>query len=74
MVPSKNWNVVKKSPVIIEDKVWIGTRSIILKGVTVGEGAIVGAGSVVTKDVQPWTVVAGNPAQKIKELRCQTKV
>lgn len=42
---------------------------IILKGVTVGEGAIVGAGSVVTKDVPAWTVVAGNPAQIVKRLK-----
>ena len=41
---------------------------IILKGVTIGEGAIVGAGSVVTKDVPAWTVVAGNPARVVKKL------
>ena len=41
---------------------------IILKGVTIGEGAIVGAGSVVTKDVPAWTVVAGNPAKVVKTL------
>jgi acetyltransferase-like isoleucine patch superfamily enzyme len=50
-------------PVNIRDNVWIGCRVIILKGVTIGEGAIVGAGSVVTKDVDPNTVVVGNPAQ-----------
>lgn len=43
-------------------------EAIILKGVTIGEGAIVGAGSVVTKDVAPWTVVGGNPARVIKEI------
>ena len=42
---------------------------IILKGVTIGEGAIVGAGSVVTKDVPAWTVVAGNPAKIVKKLK-----
>ena len=42
---------------------------IILKGVTIGEGAVVGAGSVVTKDVPAWTVVAGNPAKVVKELK-----
>lgn len=41
---------------------------IILKGVTIGEGAVVGAGSVVTHDVSPWTVVAGNPAREVKKL------
>lgn len=53
--------------IIIQDDVWIGSRSIILKGVTIGEGAIVGAGSVVTKDVPPYTIVAGNPARPIKK-------
>lgn len=54
-------------PVVIEDHVWIGTKSIILKGVTIGEGSIVAAGSVVTKDVPAYTLVAGNPAKVIKE-------
>ncbi|MBR1871021.1 MAG: putative colanic acid biosynthesis acetyltransferase [Kiritimatiellae bacterium] len=50
----------------IGDKVWIGARAIILPGVTIGEGAVVAAGAVVTKDVAPWTVVAGNPATPVK--------
>lgn|GEM_PF-809627 len=54
-------------PVIIADNVWIGHNAIILKGVTVGEGAVVAAGSVVTKDVPPHSIVAGNPAKVIKE-------
>lgn len=62
----KDWSKVKHSPIIIKDKVWIGFNSIILKGVTIGEGAIVGAGSVVTKDVPDWTIVAGNPAKIIR--------
>lgn len=53
--------------IVIEDDAWIGCRCLILKGVTVGKGAIVGAGSVVTKDVPPHTLVAGNPARIIKE-------
>jgi len=57
------------APVIIEDDVWIGTSSIILKGVTVGEGAVVAAGSVVTKSVPPFTLVGGNPAQFLKRIR-----
>lgn len=65
---SKNWEHVRRSPVTIEDKVWIGFNASILKGVTVGEGAIIGAGSVVTKDVPPFTVVAGNPARVVREL------
>ena len=53
--------------VIIGDRVWIAYRAIILPGVTIGEGAVVGAGSVVTKDVEPYTIVAGNPARFIKK-------
>jgi galactoside O-acetyltransferase len=62
----KDWSVVKSAPVIIKDKAWIGFNSIILKGVTIGEGSIVGAGSVVTKDVPDYAVVAGNPAKIVK--------
>jgi len=50
------------APIIIGDDAWIGTRAIILKGVTIGEGAVVAAGAVVTKDVPPRTLVAGVPA------------
>ena len=46
---------------------WIGARAIILPGVTIGEGAVVAAGAVVTKDVEPWAVVGGNPAKFIKK-------
>lgn len=56
------------APVKIGNDVWIGCMSVVLKGVTIGEGAIVGAGSVVTKDVPPYTIVAGNPAQVIREI------
>jgi galactoside O-acetyltransferase len=65
---NKNWDPVKSSPITICDDVWIGMNCIILKGVTIGEGAVVGAGSVVTKDVPAWTVVAGNPAKIVKTL------
>lgn len=54
------------APITIGDGVWIGARAIILPGVTIGEGAVVAAGAVVTKDVDPWTVVGGNPAKFIK--------
>ena len=53
---------------MIKDNVWIGQHSTILKGVTIGEGAVVGCCSVVTKDVEPYTVVAGNPAKQVKRL------
>jgi len=55
-------------PIVIENDVWIGARSIILKGVAVGQGAIIGAGSVVTKDIPPFTFAAGNPARNIKQI------
>ncbi|MEH2434723.1 MAG: acyltransferase [Nostoc sp.] len=68
MAGKKDWTHVKIAPVKICSKVWIGFNSIILKGVTIGEGAVIGAGSVVTKDVPAWTVVAGNPARIIREI------
>lgn len=55
-------------PIVIEDDVFIGARAIILKGVTIGKGAVVGAGAVVSADVEPYTIVAGNPAKKIKDI------
>jgi len=53
--------------VVIGNRVWIGYRAIILPGVTIGEGAVVGAGSIVTKNVEPFSIVAGNPARRIGE-------
>jgi acetyltransferase-like isoleucine patch superfamily enzyme len=63
-----DWSKVATAPVRICKGAWLGARVIITKGVTVGEGAVCGMGSVVTKDVPPYTVVAGNPARIIKEL------
>ena len=68
-IKNKNWDVVNSAPITICDNAWIGLNAIILKGVTIGEGAIVGAGSVVTKSAPSWTLVAGNPARVIKELK-----
>lgn len=68
-IKNKNWDVVKTRPITICDKVWIGFDSTILNGVTIGEGAIIGAKSVVREDVEPWTVVVGNPAKVIKKVR-----
>jgi acetyltransferase-like isoleucine patch superfamily enzyme len=64
----KDWSNVKIAPVNISDKTWIGFNAIILKGVSIGEGAIIGAGSVVTKDVPAWTIAAGNPARIIRAI------
>jgi len=62
------WEESQTAPVIIGDGVWIGGNCMILKGITIGDGAIVASCSVVTKDVEPFTIVAGNPAKKVKQL------
>jgi len=59
----------KTDTVIIHDNVWIATKATILKGVTIGEGAVIGACALVTRDVPAYTVVAGVPAKVIKNLR-----
>ncbi|OGQ86739.1 MAG: hypothetical protein A2289_15705 [Deltaproteobacteria bacterium RIFOXYA12_FULL_58_15] len=58
----------KSRPVVIEDDVWVAAKAAILPGVRIGQGSVVGTASVVTRDVPPFTVVAGVPAKKIKEL------
>lgn len=65
------WDVHEKrdcddQDITIEDDVWIGARAVILKGVTVGRGSIVAAGSVVTRNVEPYTIVAGVPARLLR--------
>lgn len=65
---NKNWEVVKTKPIKVCDNVWIGMNAVVLKGVTIGEGAIVAACAVVTKDVPPYCVVAGNPAVVVKKV------
>ena len=57
-----------EQPVVVADDAWIGASATVLRGVSIGRGSIVGAGSVVTRDVAPWTVVAGNPARLIRTL------
>ncbi len=65
---SKDWAPVRTAPIRVDDRAWIGFNSTLLKGVTIGEGAVVAAGSLVTKNVEPYTVVGGNPAQVIRVL------
>lgn len=61
-------HTAKCAPITIEDHVLIGARSIILKGVTIGEGSVIGAGSVVVKSIPPHCIAAGNPCRVIKQL------
>lgn len=63
-----NKNKILQAPIIIEDDVFIGARSIILKGVTIGKGSVIGAGSVVSKSIPANSIAAGNPAKVIKEI------
>jgi len=59
-------DAISKGATRIEDEVWIGSGAIILSGVTIAKGAIIGAGSIVTKDVPPYAIVGGNPARLIR--------
>lgn len=63
-----SWIHAENSPIIIEDSVWVGQYVTILKGVRVGKGSIVATRAVVTKDVPPYSIVAGNPAKVVKHI------
>jgi acetyltransferase-like isoleucine patch superfamily enzyme len=66
-VEDKAWDTTGE-PIVIEDRVWLGNRSMVLKGVRVGHDSVVAAGSVVTHDVEPRTLVAGVPAKVIRRF------
>jgi maltose O-acetyltransferase len=66
-IPINQQGSGKEGNIIINDDVWIGAGSIILTGVTIGTGSVIAAGSVVTKDVKPYSIVGGNPAKLIKK-------
>lgn len=76
---SPNWSRIRKvypgysGKIVIENDAWIGAGSIILPGITIGEGAVVGAGAVVTEDVPPYTVVVGVPARPIKRIDLEAR-
>lgn len=68
-VASRRQNIEYAKPVVIGDDCWIGGHSVILPGVTIGEGCTVAASSVVTKDVPAWSVVMGSPARVVKKVK-----
>ena len=68
-IPMWKQQSTEVEPVVIGNAVWIGARVIILPGVHIGDGCVIGAGSVVTKDVEEYTVVAGNPAKFIRKRK-----
>jgi maltose O-acetyltransferase len=68
-IPMNKQGFTERKCPVIGDDVWIGARVIILPGVHIGNGAVIGAGSVVTKDVPEWAVVAGNPAKLIRSRK-----
>ena len=70
--PSKQ--AVKTKQIIINDDVWIGANSVITAGVTIGKHAVIGAGSVVVKDIPPYTIAVGNPAKVIKAYNFETNI
>ncbi len=67
--PLWSWTQSAHAPVVIEENVWVGEYSSILKGVRIGKGAVIACRTVVTKDVPPYTIVAGNPARVVKHLQ-----
>ena len=67
LAPNMDGHPATKGDIHIENDVWIGESVILMSGIRIGNGAIVGAKSVVTKDVEPYSVVAGNPARQVKK-------
>jgi maltose O-acetyltransferase len=64
----RHMDLPQSDPVIVEDHVWIGSKAIVLPGVRIGSRAVIGAGSIVTKDIPPRCVAAGNPARVLRHL------
>ena len=64
---------VSTAPIIIEDECWIGANVVVLPGVTIGKHSVIAAGSIVTKDIPPYSVAVGNPARIIKQYNLETK-
>jgi virginiamycin A acetyltransferase len=66
LIKRSSIDAISNGPLVIEDEVWIGTGARIFSGIKIGKGAIIGAGSIVTKDVPPYAIVGGNPAKVIR--------
>ncbi|HEY3493280.1 MAG TPA: acyltransferase [Polyangiaceae bacterium] len=66
--PERRQEQPPSAPIVLEENVWLGTRVVVLRGVRIGQGSVIGAGSVVAKDIPPRTVAAGVPAKVIKTL------
>lgn len=66
--PDRRLEHPDSAPTILEDNVWVGGHSLVLKGVTIGENSVIAAGSVVTRDVPPNVVYGGNPAKHLRDL------
>ncbi len=66
LIGLSHMDAINKGPLVIEDEVWIGANSLLFSGITIGKGSIIAAGSIVTKSVEPYTIVGGNPAKKIR--------
>jgi len=67
-IPYVRDHLTKEKQIIVEDEVWIGAGVVVLPGITIGRCSVIGAGSVVTRDVEPYSVYAGVPARKIRAL------
>lgn len=72
IVPHKQ--AVTKKKITIEDEVWIGANSVVVAGVTIGKHSVIAAGSIVIKDIPPYSVAAGNPAKVIKQYNHETQI
>ena len=66
LIASSNRDALEKGVIVIEDEVWIGTNAVIMSGVTIGKGAMIAAGAVVTRSVPPYAIVGGVPAKLIR--------
>src|SRR5205085_12572052 len=66
--PERRNEAPESAPIILEENVWLGARVVVLRGVTIGNGSVIGAGSVVTKDIPPRTLAGGVPAKIIRQL------